>query len=329
MRHKLKLWDVAQSQGVHMNFSSMEYFIALAEERSFTRAARRLMVTQQTLSAHIASIERELGVRLVNRKVPLTLTYAGQVLLGYARRIETDRRSMEQEFADIAGDAQGLLGVGIASTRGRLLMPRAIAEFRRRKPGVRVLIDEAENEDLVENLREGKLDMAVATFPSNMTGFDVRLLRTEQIALLVSWSLLRTLYGEEARQVAEEVVRRGSLAPLKGCPFLLLGRHDEPGDLSRQLLSAAGFDNDPAIVSSNSETLVELAMRDVGATFVPLDLAHAMVGEGEINDMCIMNLGPDARIDIHVAWRQSSHVWSVIEDFADLLVEQVRGDEVQ
>ena len=136
-------------------------------------------------------------------------------------------------------------------------------------------------------------------------------------------------YGEEARQVAEEVVRRGSLAPLKGCPFLLLGRHDEPGDLSRQLLSAAGFDNDPAIVSSNSETLVELAMRDVGATFVPLDLAHAMVGEGEINDMCIMNLGPDARIDIHVAWRQSSHVWSVIEDFADLLVEQVRGDEVQ
>ena len=108
-----------------MNFSSMEYFIALAEERSFTRAAQRLMVTQQTLSAHIAGIERELGVRLVNRKVPLTLTYAGEVLLSYARRFETDRRAMEQEFADIAGDAQGLLGVGIASTRGRLLMPRA------------------------------------------------------------------------------------------------------------------------------------------------------------------------------------------------------------
>ena len=64
-----------------MNFSSMEYFIALAEERSFTRAAQRLMVTQQTLSAHIAGIERELGVRLVNRKVPLTLTYAGDGLL--------------------------------------------------------------------------------------------------------------------------------------------------------------------------------------------------------------------------------------------------------
>lgn len=312
-----------------MNFASMEYFIALAEERSFTRAAQRLMVTQQTLSAHIAGIERELGVRLVNRKVPLTLTYAGEVLLGYARRIETDRRAMEQEFADIAGDAQGLLGVGIASTRGRLLMPRAIAAFRERKPGVRILIEEEENEGLVEALREGRVDMAVATIPPNVPGLEVRLLRTEQIVLLVSWTLLRTLYGERTEAVVDEVRRTGSLAPLVGCPFLLLGRHDEPGDLSRKLLDQAGLEGEATVVSSNSETLVELALRHVGATFVPYDLAQAMVGTGEARAMCVMDLGPTARIDIHIAWRSSSHVWSVIEDFADLLTEQVRADEEQ
>jgi len=310
-----------------MNFSSMEYFIALAEERSFTRAAQRLMVTQQTLSAHIAGIERELGVRLVNRKVPLTLTYAGEVLLTYARRFETDRRAMEQEFADIAGDAQGLLGVGIASTRGRLLMPRAITAFRKRKPGVHVVIDEAENEELVEALREGRVDMAVATVPDNTPGLEVRLLRTEQIVLLASWTLLRTLYGERCEAVVSEVSRTGSLAPLKGCPFLLLGRHDEPGDLSRRLLAQASLETEATVLSSNSETLVELAMRHVGATFVPIDLAQAMVGTGETRAMCVMDLGPSARIDIHMAWRSSSHVWSVIEDFADLLAEQVAADE--
>ena len=52
-----------------MNFSSMDYFIVLAEEQSFTQAARRLMMTQQSLSAHVANLERELGVRLVNRTV--------------------------------------------------------------------------------------------------------------------------------------------------------------------------------------------------------------------------------------------------------------------
>lgn len=309
-----------------MNFASMEYFIALAEERSFTRAAERLMVTQQTLSAHIASVERELGVRLVNRKVPLTLTYAGEVLLGYARRFETDRRAMVQEFADIAGDEEGLLGVGIASTRGRLLMPRAIAAFRRQKPGVRVLIEEGENEELLEALREGRVDMAVATFPAGAPGLEVRLLRTEPIVLIVSWRLLRSVFGEDARQVSEEVVRKGSLAPLRGCPFLLLGRHDEPGSLSRRLLEDAGLEVAPTVVSSNSETLVELALRDMGATFVPRDLADAMVGTGEEHAMCVMDLGPSARIDIHVAWRSSRHVWSVIEDFACLLAQQVAED---
>lgn len=309
-----------------MNFSSMEYFIALAEERSFTQAARRLMVTQQTLSAHIAGIERELGVRLVNRKVPLTLTYAGERLLGHARRIETDRRALEQEFADIAGDAQGLLSVGITATRGRLLMPRAIAAFRERKPGVRVRITEEENDELVAALREGRIDMVVATVPEAKSGLEVRLLRTEQIVLIVSWALLREIYGERAREVSELVVRRRSLEPLKGCPMLLLGRHDEPGDLSRSLLAEAGIEVEPAVLSSNSETLVELATRGVGATFVPYDLAQTMVGDGSEQGMCVMNLGPAARIDIHLAWRSSSHVWSVIEDFARLLEQQAGSD---
>lgn len=304
-----------------MNFSSMEYFIALAEERSFTRAAQRLMVTQQTLSAHIAGVERELGVRLVNRKVPLTLTYAGEVLLGYARRFETDRRAMEQEFADISGDERGLLAVGIASTRGRLLLPRAIAAFHELKPGVRIMVEEDENENLVEALREGRVDMTVATIPTNAAGLEVRLLRTEQIVLVASWNLLRRLYGDNAQSVVNEVVRTGSLAALEGCPFLLLGRHDEPGDLSRLLIERAGLDIEPAVVSTNSETLMELALHDMGATFVPADLAHAMLGE-QTSDMCVMVLGPTARIDIHIAWRSSTHVWSVIEDFADLLAEQ-------
>ena len=130
--------------------------------------------------------------------------------------------------------------------------------------------------------------------------------------------------------VVEEVRRSRSLAALEGCPFLLLRRHDEPGDLSRRLLEEAGLEGEATVLSSNSETLVELALRHVGATFVPHDLAQAMVGTGESHAMCVIDLGPDARIDIHVAWRSSSHVWSVIEDFADLLAEQVaQAEEAQ
>ena len=85
-----------------MNFASMDYFIMVAREKSFTKAAQRLYITQQTLSAHIASIEKELGCSLFVRHVPLELTYAGQVFLKYALDFQKRHRSMEQEFNDIA-----------------------------------------------------------------------------------------------------------------------------------------------------------------------------------------------------------------------------------
>ena len=305
---------------VCMNLATMDYFVSLAEERSFTRAAERLNVTQQTLSAHIAGVERELGVRLVNRTVPLTLTYAGEEFLRYARRFQAERRELEQEFADIAGDVQGVLAVGIASTRGRLLMPDAIAAFGRTRPRVGIELYEDENDELVELLREGAVDMMVGTVPANAAGLEVIPLRTERVALLVSDALLRRQYGAEAQAVVDEVERTGSLASMSEMPFLLLGEGDEPGDLSRALLRSAGIRPVPRVMSKNSETLVELAVRSVGACFVPEDLAHAMADDAS-KGLRKVSLGEDAVIPIHVAWRKSGHVWSVVEAFANLLVE--------
>ena len=71
-----------------MNFQTMDYFVAVAEEKSFTKAAERLSVTQQTLSANIAAAEKELGSKLLERTVPLSLTFAGEEFLRYARRFQ-------------------------------------------------------------------------------------------------------------------------------------------------------------------------------------------------------------------------------------------------
>ena len=304
-----------------MNLVTMDYFIALAEERSFTRAAGRLLVTQQTLSAHIAGVERELGVKLVNRTVPLTLTYAGEEFLRYARRFQSERRALEQEFADIAGNARGLLAIGVASTRGRLLMPTAIAAFDATHPGVGIQLEEEENDRLVDLLREGAVDMIVATVPKGVSGVVVRPLREERVVLLVAESLLDRLYGDGAEATVEAVEQSGSLAALAELPYLLLGKGDEPGDLSRTLLERSGIRPEARVMSTNSETLVDLAVRGVGACFVPKDLASAMMGREGAKGLRAISLGDDAIIPIHVAWRSSEHVWSVIESFADLLAE--------
>ena len=107
-----------------MNFSSMEYFSVLAQERNFTRAAERLHITQQSLSSHIAGMEKELGSQLLVRRVPLELTYAGKVMLRYATGFQTLQNEMQREFCDISQKQKGILRVGAASTRGQMILPK-------------------------------------------------------------------------------------------------------------------------------------------------------------------------------------------------------------
>ena len=338
-----------------MNFTSMDYFVALAEEKSFTRAAARLAVTQQTLSAHIAGVERELGVRLVNRRVPLTLTYAGQVFLGYAQRFRSQERAMRQEFLDIAGDQRGLLGVGVASTRGHMLMPQAISSFGASHPGVNVLLHEDENEALVSLLRAEKLDMENVggvggreDLTEAQVAANVRLIRElhrryptlkyvfghyqqvaarasglyrEQVVLLAHQDLLARALGEDVEGVLGRVGRTGDMRLLARLPFMMLGENDEPGDLARRMFASSGVEPTVRVYSKNSETLVDLAAEGVGACFVPFELAVDSIKKHGRDRLRMIGLGRRAMIDIDVAWRRSDHVWSVVKDFNDVLVE--------
>ena len=114
-----------------MNFQSMEYFAAVAKNRSFTRAADALHITQQTLSAHIAGIERELGCPLLIRHIPLELTYAAREKIEGGRRmdmitvtaktvdeavtkalIELETTSDKLEYEVVEKGSAGFLGIG-------------------------------------------------------------------------------------------------------------------------------------------------------------------------------------------------------------------------
>ena len=89
------------------------------------------------------------------------------------------------------------------------------------------------------------------------------------------------------------------------------------------------FDRVKRALNEDFEICCELKFdgTSISLTYVDGKLVRAVTrGDGEKGDMCVMDLGPDARIDIHIAWRSSSHVWSVIEDFANLLEQQVKAE---
>ena len=84
-----------------INFLNLEYFLVAAEELNFTKAAKKLFISQQSLSNHISNMEKEFDVILFNRTTPLTLTYAGQALKAKARQMLELRDETYRELSDI------------------------------------------------------------------------------------------------------------------------------------------------------------------------------------------------------------------------------------
>lgn len=298
-----------------MNFQSMEYFAAVAKNRSFTKAADELHITQQTLSAHIAGLERELGCPLLIRHIPLELTYAGEVFLRYATEFNTRYTCMFHEFDDILKNQTGRLRIGIAFTRGHAIMPELIAAFQEHFPGVDVELSESFNDVLQKWLLDGTIDLAIANFPDRIPGIMIQDFYEEEMILLIANSLLQSLYGEQKGAVIQEISQNHRYSLLAPCPFLMNREHDLVGRIGRKILAADNFVPSVHVCSDNIATLLALCIQGKGACICPKNLVFSTLSEEQLRDIHIFNLGTDARYPIKFAWLEQNYEWSMISRF--------------
>jgi DNA-binding transcriptional LysR family regulator len=304
-----------------MNFASMEYFEVLARERNFTRAAEHLHITQQSLSSHIAKLEKELGCQLIIRHVPLELTYAGEVFLAYATSMREQYTTMRQEFWDISQNDEGILRVGIAFTRGRTILPDIIMAFHRVHPHIRVQLVEDTNEALRQKLLEGDIDLAIAFFPSSLPGIRMRSFYREEVVIIALREMFESLYGDEV----EDRIRRleeGDYSALEGCPLVLGSIEDIGGSIEEKLVRRAGISR-PRIVatSNNSETLLALCLRGAGATLCSETLARASLTEEQLESLLIIHRGSVAQYPIRFGYQEKHYQWSIIDSFMDIATQ--------
>ena len=298
-----------------MNFSSMEYFTVLAQERNFTRAADRLHITQQSLSSHIAGMEKELGSQLLVRRVPLELTYAGEVMLRYATDFQKFRNDMQREFCDISQKQKGVLRVGTASTRGQMLIPKSIALFRENYPNISVELTEGSNGELHQRLLKGIVDLAIAEFPENLPGIGLTDFYREENALVIEKELFAKCFTINAEE-CERRLLAGDYSKLKKCPFVLGGIEDIDGRIGRDVLKQAGID-DPVVTatSHNVGMLLRLSLYGIGACVCPQKIVQCMLTPQQLEAVWVFQLGVEAANPIQFGYPVQSYQWSVIEKF--------------
>ncbi len=283
-----------------MNFQTLEYVRAVAEQRSFTRAAEQLHVTQQTLSAHVAGVERELGCRLFVRRTPLEITHEGEAFLAHAAVMERELGDLKRSVAGDAHDQAGTLRVAVAYTRGRAVLPAVVERFSQEYPKVQVRVDEGTNDALFSAITSGDADVAIiGVAPGEIAGVEVLPYYEERIVLMADRGLLERSGVDEA--AAREALLRDDLTPLVTCPFVMGGPADITGSLGLALFARAGIKPKIRAQSNNMETLLAFAMRGIGACFCPENLVPLAATESQRERLATFSLGPSARYPISLA----------------------------
>ncbi|MBK7898253.1 MAG: LysR family transcriptional regulator [Azonexus sp.] len=151
----------------------LQVFYALAQHRSFLRAAQALFMSQSAVHFQIRQLEAELNTRLLERgKGVLDLTPSGRIAFDYAERILALSREMETRLAEVTDDMRGALRLGTPSGIGDQLLPALLAEFSALYPQVTVHLDIVNSAAVAEGVAAGKWDMGLVALPGPLPGLD-------------------------------------------------------------------------------------------------------------------------------------------------------------
>jgi LysR family hydrogen peroxide-inducible transcriptional activator len=273
----------------------MQYFVALAEQRSFVRAAAACNVTQSTLSAGIRQFEACLGADLIDRSGrTLVLTQAGQSVLDRSISILRDAEDLVGHARIAHQPLSGRLRLGVIPSIAPFLLPRALPGLRKAHPELRLHLREDLTAPLMETLREGRLDAVLIAFPQNVGDCDSEMIGDDR--------LLLALPGDHALAALAQPVE---LPRLRGEPLLLLeDGHCLREHVLRALAGAAPSEADD-IRASSMTTLVQMVDNGLGITLVPQIAADAGIARG--TRLAIVPLaGAEATRQLGVVWRRRS-----------------------
>ena len=258
-----------------MNFTNLQYFLVVAEELNVTRAAKRLYITQQSLSAHIAALEKELRVQLFERSPSLALTYAGTRLEALAHNILALERQVYSEMDDIAGHRRGALRIGISHTCGRAILPKILPGFRERNPFIELSVMEGNSRELEGYLQHGQIDLMIVFTPVTLDSVEVIPLAAERLLLIVPRKFSDALFGENAAAMRESFSLSADIALFQELPFILLKKGNRVRSLIDGYTFSRGLSLNVIFETENTETAYALAHNGMGIAVYPeLFLEH-------------------------------------------------------
>lgn len=309
-------------------FHNSEYIYAVYKERSFSKAAEKLHISQPSLSATVRKVEQEAGTPIFERKTrPVSLTPFGMEYIQSVEQIQEIQERLKQRVCDLNTLQGGHLALGVSNLDIPYLVPRKIAAFKRAYPQVSLRIVEDSTLGCKALLDSGELDLIVTNRPLSTDLYCRQTVFQEALVLAVPKELPVNAALERLR-LREDELGEGIFsvppercvppAALDGMPMVLL--HD--GNYLRQCVDAILQEGgaEPNVVQEVERSAVAytFARLGMGATII----SHLLIQSFPGRHLCLYKLnGPYALRDGFVCYRRGRYVTAAMGRFIEMLME--------
>ncbi len=286
-----------------MDFRELTYVTMVAECKSVTAAAKKLYISQPSLSQILSKVEQDVGVKLFDRNAsPITLTYAGEKYVETARKILSLNKNLRRELMDICQGVKGKIRLGIPKERAGYMLPSVLKRFREQYPLVEVIIFEAHTGELIELMEKGKLDLFISPRKAEdlPLGMRAELIYQERLFLLAAPGAITREYCLSGN---EEIV---DLTKLRNMPIILLKKGHEIRKRVDAVLKEHKIVPSHVMEISSCISAVQLADGGVGYTFVPQRAVDVLGGTDKF--CCYRFSRKEESWDVQVVCREDAYL---------------------
>lgn len=258
-----------------MTFQQLLYVVTVAEECSFSKAARRLFISQPSLSQYIKNLEGNLNVILFDRSTnPIKVTDSGKVFVNIAKKILDLKGELDDRMDSIANMESGTIYIGVSPFRTSIFMPYIISEFKKRYPGINISIVEGHINKFESDIVNSDIDFFVTTLPVSERLMDYEFLMNERIMLAVPPQFeinkrIDNLKGIEEVETCGKKYKKIRLEIFKDEPFIFLKPDQKIHKLADRLCNKAGFEPNIVMENTNMDSSIAMTIGGLGISFVP------------------------------------------------------------
>ncbi|MBQ9604305.1 MAG: LysR family transcriptional regulator [Firmicutes bacterium] len=303
-----------------MDLKQFEYVLTVMEEKNFSRAAKKLFISQPSLSQYINRLETQLGFTIFDRSSnPLALTYEGELYVETALNILDQLDTLNRRIRESSQLNSGRLNLGLTPSKASNPLPAILPVFKQKYPGIELNITEATSFQLENMLLEGKIDICMINLPVQNKNIDYTPILTEELYLAAPPDFLSPYETTDAHSPYPLI----DIKYLKDESFILMHPEQRIRQITDSTFLSAGIRPKVVMETGSIDTAHRLSASGAGFSFVPESMVRF---SGLVRPPKYYRINEGFGWTLAIAYKQNSANTKIRSAFIETVKEVIKGD---